>query len=118
MYEKLKSLLQDDSLYIVILLILVGLISFGLGRQSVLSDASVIQPAGIIFTDVPVEDSVIEEIDQIPSVQVVSSKSGTKYHSVHCPGATQIKEENKIYFESKELAQAAGYTAAANCPGL
>jgi hypothetical protein len=49
---------------------------------------------------------------------LVASKSGTKYHFPSCPGATQIAEKNKIWFNSYAEAQKAGYTAAANCKGL
>lgn len=50
--------------------------------------------------------------------QFVASKKGTAYHLLTCPGAKQIKEENKIYFQTKEEAIAAGYKPAANCPQL
>ena len=50
--------------------------------------------------------------------QYVASKSGSKYHLPWCPGAKQMKEENKIFFNSKEEAEAAGYTPAANCKGI
>lgn len=50
--------------------------------------------------------------------QYVASKSGSKYHLPWCPGAKQIKESNKIYFDSKEAAEKAGYTPAANCKGI
>ena len=49
---------------------------------------------------------------------VVGSKSGTKYHLPDCPGAKRIKPENLVSFETIAAAKAAGYTAAANCPGL
>lgn len=48
----------------------------------------------------------------------VASKSGTKYHLPTCSGTKRIKEENKVWFETKEQAVAAGYGPAANCPGL
>jgi hypothetical protein len=48
----------------------------------------------------------------------VASKSGTKYHRADCPGASQIKPENKIFFATAAAAEQAGYTKAANCPGL
>ncbi|HYF29320.1 MAG TPA: Ada metal-binding domain-containing protein [Candidatus Paceibacterota bacterium] len=48
----------------------------------------------------------------------VASKSGTKYHLPSCSGAKRIKEENKVWFATKEAAEAAGYAPAANCPGL
>ena len=49
---------------------------------------------------------------------VVAAKNGTKYHYPWCSGATRMKEENKIYFESVEKAREAGYEPAANCKGL
>jgi len=48
----------------------------------------------------------------------VASKNSTKYHLATCPGAKQIKEENKRWFDSKEAAEKAGLTPAANCPGI
>jgi len=50
--------------------------------------------------------------------QYVASRSGSKYHLPWCSGAKNISEANKIWFASKEEAEAKGYTAAANCPGL
>jgi len=49
---------------------------------------------------------------------LVASKNGTKYHYTWCSGASTIKEENKVYFASKEEAEKAGYKPAVNCKGL
>lgn len=49
---------------------------------------------------------------------IVASKTGKKYHFPWCASAQTIKEENKIWFATKEEAEAAGYTPAANCRGL
>ncbi len=124
MYEKFKSLIANDTFYIAILLILVGLVSFGLGRESVkgqVSGPAPSAPAGVIFTDSKLNlasSTSKVETETKADIRIVASKSGTKYHALDCPGALQIKEQNKIYFESEELAKAAGYTPAANCPGL
>ncbi len=48
----------------------------------------------------------------------VASKNGTKYYLPTCGSSKRIKEENKVWFETKEAAEAAGYGPAANCPGL
>lgn len=48
----------------------------------------------------------------------VGSKSGSSYHLPWCPGAKQIKESNKIWFETRAEAESKGYKPAANCPGL
>lgn len=50
--------------------------------------------------------------------QYVSSKTGTRYYLPWCSGAKQIKEENKVWFATKEAAEAAGYTPAKNCKGI
>jgi len=47
--------------------------------------------------------------------QVVASVNGTKYHYSWCPGAGQIKEQNKIVFKNGEDARAAGFVLAGNC---
>ncbi len=48
----------------------------------------------------------------------LASKNGTKYYLPSCSSSKRIKEENKIWFDTKEEAEAAGYGPAANCPGL
>ncbi len=48
----------------------------------------------------------------------VASKNGTKYYYAWCAGVTKIKEENKVWFSTKEEAEKAGYTPAANCKGM
>ncbi len=59
------------------------------------------------------------EVADIPAGgQYVSSKSGTRYYLPWCSGAKQIKEENKVWFTTKEAAEAAGYTPAKNCKGI
>lgn len=47
--------------------------------------------------------------------EVFASKTGKKYYFSGCSGLKRIKEENKISFESPELAEKAGLTLAANC---
>ena len=50
--------------------------------------------------------------------QVVASKNGTKYYLPWCGGAKLIKDENKVWFSTKDAAEAAGYEPASNCKGL
>ena len=120
--QKLKSFLADDALYMVVVIVLVGGISFGLGRSSVLGKAGEglgpTGPAGVILTEPEITAENKVDIDTVTATGVVGSRSGTKYHLPDCPGALQMKDENKIFFSSIEAAQAAGYTPAGNCPGL
>lgn len=116
MYEKFKLLISNETFFLAILLVLVAIISFGLGRNSVVSFVNTAQDqAGVIFHESEAMDDVH---DDGVMIQVVASKTGSKYHLPDCPGATRIKDENKLYFDSYELAEAAGYTQAANCNGF
>lgn len=45
----------------------------------------------------------------------VASKNGTKYYSLDCSGVSRIKEENKIWFDTAESAESAGYSLAVAC---
>lgn len=125
--EKLKSFLRDDHLFYGLLIVLVGLGSFVLGRQSVTQN----NQGNTNDSKISITSSGKPKVSQTASAVVpaspspesnvgilVASKSGARYHLDTCPGAKQIKSENMIYFNSIDEAEAAGYTPAANCPGL
>ncbi len=130
MLQKLKSFLANDHIFYSVLLVLIAVASFGLGRQSVtLSNKSEkplivkenIAPAAVIEAVSPASTTKATGEPLSPAIKpvaVVGSKSGTKYHLPDCSGAKRIKPENLISFETIAAAQAAGYSAAANCPGL
>jgi hypothetical protein len=64
-------------------------------------------------------NSLTSSIYNVPvSGQYVASKNGKVFHLPWCPGAKKIKEENKIWFSSKEEALARGLTPAGNCQGI
>lgn len=48
----------------------------------------------------------------------VGSVNSDKYHYRWCAGGERISSENKVFFDSEEAAQSAGYQPASNCPGL
>ena len=121
----------SDNLFLGFILILVAFGAFGLGRLSKIEDSrvpirienavefpttsTVIGKTGGETTQVA---SVIASFPSSESSQFVGSKSGTKYHFPWCSGAKTISEANKIYFTSKEDAEARGYAPASNCKGL
>ena len=116
MKEKLKSFLRNDAYFMALLIILVGVGSYGLGRLSVV-EKQVSSGAGesmVQIESLETQDTFENKVE----IPVVVSKSGTKYHLFDCPGALQMKKENRIEFGSFEEAEAAGYSPAANCPGL
>ena len=136
----IKRILGDVDTFLALLLILTAVSAFGLGRLSVAQNTP--QNKEIKMTEMPASALVAEsngqetvKVSESPTTtpktpeqstqqvipqkeQYVASKNGTKYHLPWCPGAKQIKEENKIWFSSKEEAEKAGYTPASNCKGL
>lgn len=119
-----KALVEGD-LYLVLIIFLVGFGSFGLGRLSIGEDVR--EPVRIEYralSDVSVEktdtSSASAEVLGAASAggKYVGSKNGSKFHFPWCGSAKRIKEENKIWFASIEEAKQAGYSPAANCPGL
>lgn len=125
---KFKDLIGKDELFMGVLVVLVGVASFGLGRMSleaqIESQNTDTSPGFTMTTNAgqAVEEPKIEEVVVLEATtekgNYVASKNGTKYHLPWCPGAKQMNEENKVWFETKEEAEAAGYSPAANCPGL
>ena len=48
----------------------------------------------------------------------VGSMNGKTYHLPSCAGAKRIREENKVWFATKQEAQLRGYKPATNCKGI
>ena len=115
MIEKIKHILANNLIYNSLLIILVGLFSFLLGRWSVIDNNLDKQPNQTVRFS-PAPDSLI--VSDTGDRVVVASKSGERYHLPECSGAKRIKESNRISFPNVLAAEAAGYTPAKNCPGL
>lgn len=108
----------------VIIIILVGSASFGLGRLSNRSQGEL----KIEYTEPPMPavlgtQAIIEEVVKpapnpikvvLPKVYFASSR-GNKYYHLGCSGGKTLKEENKIYFNSAEEAERAGYELSSSC---
>lgn len=123
--EKIKSAVSGD-VFVVLVIVFVGISSFCLGRLSALETRKMpiqmLLPRQEAATFEGVsgpenEPSTVPEVANLGG-QYVASKNGTKYHFPWCGGAARIAEENKIWFNSKEEAEKAGYTPAGNCKGL
>lgn len=136
--EKIKGFIegQKEELLLSLIIIFVGLGSFGLGKLSALEDVKGqieikrgMEATVNRATQLPKSSSNSsykppEQVTQPSTSQsqlnevVVASKSGTKYHFPWCSGAKRISEKNKITFNTIEEARKAGYTPAGNCKGL
>ncbi len=132
-----RKLLVSD-LYIALIIIFVGFASFGLGRLSastgketvrIYGDGQEASVASAVYSgdeesspsvQTVVHSIVSENAGVIPTGEgkYVASKNGSAYYLPSCSGASRIKDENKIWFDSKSAAEEAGYHKAANCKGL
>lgn len=133
--KKVKTLFKENQkdLFLAVLVFLIGLGSFGLGRLSVLwpekepiiiDQGDEVDKSAFGLGETVVPNNFTKRSDSPPSPissfrgNFVASRNGSSYHSPDCPGAKQIKEENKVWFASADEARRAGYKPAGNCPGL
>lgn len=63
------------------------------------------------------KSSKITSLDSSTQVEnrYVASKNGKLYYRVGCGSSSRIKEENKVFFDSKQSAEQAGFQASESC---
>ena len=130
--EEARKKTRKIAYFSIISIVLIGTASFGLGRLTKVGGER--EPIRIelppnLEAKLPSETPAVLGATSPASANLpaqagategayVASKSGTKYHLPWCGSAKSIKEENKIWFDTKEAAEAAGYTPASNCKGI
>lgn len=128
--------IYEKDIFIFFLIITTGFLGFGLGRLSRIfenktpirienaTDASLINSLSQNNATSNPEAAphgrkdLSNEIEQNTEKNFVASKNGTKYYFPWCEGINKIKEENKVWFSTKEEAVKKGYEPARNCKGL
>jgi len=122
--EKIKQFFGSEKgkdILVVLIVILVGLGSFELGRLSKEAGSSGIkvvypieneavtlkQPAGAVLAD--------SDNQANSEKNFFASNRGTKYYSVDCSAGKNIKQENRVYFATGEEAERAGYELSSSC---
>ena len=119
-----------NDLFVTLIIILVALAGFGLGKLSALEKGR--EPISIKSLDIgnnqagaqTTSSSVIADKAGISTSSaevkglVVAAKTGTKYYYPWCTGVSRISEKNKVWFETIEAAKQAGFSPASNCAGL
>ncbi len=116
-FNKIKGLGAIDRMTIlyVVIVIGVGVGSFGLGRLSVINTTKLTEDKVSIVSG-PLSSkssqSRVTTSNNTPSSSLgfVASKNGKIYYTPSCAGAKRIKEENKVWFTSTEEAKNAGYS--------
>ena len=124
--EKIKYFLESEkgkNILIILVIILVGLGSFELGRMSVKeakNDSNIgfsSQEANVIKST---QNKLLEQKYEFKGVDLngkeyFASSRGTKYYPFGCSAGKSIKEENSIYLPSEEEAIKAGYSKSSSC---
>ena len=123
--EKIKQFIESEKgkdILIVIIVILVGLSSFELGR---LSKNNLNTGVKIEYPNqVENQQANTESISNFPQViqnsniagkTFFASNRGSKYYSLGCSAGQTIKQENRVYFTNKEEAERAGYELSNSC---
>lgn len=125
--NKIKGEMDIDrtTLLCLLVIILVGLGSFGLGRLS-LEGKQEKDDIKLEYKNLPVvkgeigksEESKINEIDNnifTKEKMYVASKNGKLYYSTTCSGAKRIKPENELWFSTSSEAEDSGFTLSKSC---
>lgn len=95
----------------IIIILLLGVASFGLGRLSALEET---QPV-VTVREAP---SIVAVRGMNFGGLIVASRNGSAYYYPWCAGAAKISTGNQLWFPSEKVARAAGFAAAKNCKGL
>ncbi len=125
--EKIKQFFESEkgkNAITVFIVILVGLGSFELGRLSKEDKTSGIkieyinqaenQSANVI-SSVKNSPEKVSITTNFGGKNFFASNRGNKYYSIGCSGGKTIKQENRIYFATREEAEKAGYELSSSC---
>ncbi|HNW71900.1 MAG TPA: hypothetical protein PKZ36_03345 [Candidatus Paceibacterota bacterium] len=128
--QKIKHFIESDKgkdILVVIIVILVGVISFFLGRLSYTNpqkglkieytdqEASVVSSFENPESNLKLTPSIENRANNEGSGKYFASKMGHKYYPTGCSAGKTIKQENRIYFSSASEAEKAGFTLSASC---
>lgn len=128
--DRIKHFIESDKgkdVLVVIVVILVGLGSFQLGRlskdgernssgvkieypnqeASILSPSSSAKSYSSLLQNTEIENSVGKNF--------FASNRGSKYYSLGCSAGKTIKQENRVYFATSLEAERAGYELSSSC---
>jgi hypothetical protein len=134
--EKIKPKIQywiesdkGKDILIVIIVILVGLGSFELGRLSKENGSSGVKILPTPTGEYPNQNPQREANQSANAINAISatvqnsnagknffaSSRGSKYYTISCSAGKTIKQENRVYFATGEEAEKAGYALSSSC---
>ncbi len=94
---------------IIIIMLLVAVASFGLGRMSALERINGEEEVEFIVPELSAIDLSFTDFNYVASI------NGTKYYPRGCKAVNRIKGENRTYFKSGSDAEKSGYGYTSSC---
>ena len=94
---------------VIIIIVLVSLASFGLGRMSALESQKGEESVEFIIPELSKIDMSFKGFNYVASI------NGAKYYPRGCKAVNRINQENRIYFKSGSDAQKSGYGYTGSC---
>jgi len=124
--EKIKQFIESEKgkdILVVIIVILVGLGSFELGRLSKENGSEGIKiEYGDQYQGTSQTANAISAVPDVGRLETNSSgktffasSRGSKYYSTSCSAGKTIKQENRVWFTTGEEAERAGYALSSSC---
>lgn len=124
--EKIKQFIESEKgkdILVVIIVILVGLGSFELGRLSKENGSEGIKiEYGDQYQGTSQTANAISSVTDVGRLETNSSgktffasSRGSKYYSTSCSAGKTIKQENRVWFTTGEEAERAGYALSSSC---
>ncbi len=136
--EKIKSFISSEAgkdIMVVLIVILTGLGSFGLGRlskENASTGVKIEYPKELTSLAGNAISATTPVVKAAPTQKVVpastntstttlaiknyfASSRGHKYYPAGCSAGKSLSMDNRIYFSTREEAEAAGYTLSNSC---
>ncbi|KKU75323.1 MAG: hypothetical protein UY01_C0016G0013 [Candidatus Nomurabacteria bacterium GW2011_GWB1_47_6] len=126
--QKIKLFLESEKgkdILVVLIVILVGIGSFELGRLSKsdrsggikieYTDPSALESLGGVSETANALRSSVAPAQNKAKGGYFASSRGTKYYPADCSAGQSIKESNKVWFETRDEAERAGYELSSSC---
>lgn len=122
--NKIKGKIDIDrtTLLCLLVIVLVGLSSFGLGRLSISGieneNTLKLENENVSIVKKEIGNSAIVESDKanpLKEKMYVASKNGKLYYGATCSGAKRIAPKNEVWFASREDAEKSGYELSSSC---
>lgn len=114
--EKIKIIIDQnkETLVYIIIIIFVGISSFLIGRISIETPKGDKNEINYNLID---KDNINDDSSNpiLENKNYVASKNGKMYYPINCGLVSRIKEENKVWFGTREEAEKSGFIASSSC---